>query len=154
MEDVSLPERASTSQREVSRQHGCCLGECPFSSLPPHLGPPVAQRTHSAEHPLRSTCVQVKPFYERVCAGCVNADSSAKTFVRQVGHFEWLDSRGRGTMRQQCPGKCSALCGTLQASQIHPKVCPAIDRERSNRPACFWHMDLRHVAYLLAAAGL
>ncbi|KAL4443264.1 hypothetical protein ABPG75_011001 [Micractinium tetrahymenae] len=32
---------------------------------------------------LQKPLEDVKPFYERVCAGCVNADSSTKTFVRQ-----------------------------------------------------------------------
>lgn len=36
---------------------------------------------HSVHHTL-----QVSTEYDRVCAGCVNADTSAKTFVRTVRH--------------------------------------------------------------------
>ena len=54
--------------------------------LPP--SPPLRPSTYLP------TCLQVSADYERVCVGCVNADSSSKTFVRQEGavadHWSWV----------------------------------------------------------------
>jgi hypothetical protein len=51
---------------------------------------PAACCLPCASHPaLQPACQQVTADYERVCAGCVNADSSSKTFVRQVGAEHW-----------------------------------------------------------------
>ena len=78
-----LPPNAASSCRP-----GCKEGQ---HGGPDFCPPPLPCVRPPAYLP---TCLQVSADYERVCAGCVNADSSSKTFVRQEGavadHWSWV----------------------------------------------------------------
>lgn len=89
----------------------------------------------------RLACPQVKPFYERVCAGCVNADSSANTFVRQVGCVRvcansWEPPRlvrslcgrwgeGQGGAGSPNPASMPSIFGVSRAPRLHQTFLPS-----------------------------